>query len=153
MPRPIDSREVPTDMGSFVRASIGDRIFVYAWIDILIFGYVAYLQGFSSSPVLFAEMIILAIMRIAAFFCCHWGADPTHSRSFRTTIRIFALHPGIDRSCKRLRSWMVIYSKLRTAQPPDSSNRRKTNRVPTFLVPLRYSTESFRNGANISHAR
>ena len=73
MPRPIDSREVPTDMGSFVRASIGDRIFVYAWIDILIFGYVAYLQGFSPSPVLFAEMIILAIMRIAAFFLLSLG--------------------------------------------------------------------------------
>src|ERR1700754_4195323 len=67
MPRPDDSREVSNDAGS-VAARAGNRIFVCAWLGIVLFGFVAYLQGFSPSLVLCLVMIIPGIVWMAAFF-------------------------------------------------------------------------------------
>jgi len=44
-----------------------DRIFAYAWVGVLIIGYVAYLRGFSPSPLLCMTMIVPGVFWVLVF--------------------------------------------------------------------------------------
>jgi hypothetical protein len=44
-----------------------DRIFAYAWVGVLIIGYVAYLRGFSPSPLLCMTMIVPGAFWVLVF--------------------------------------------------------------------------------------